>query len=112
MDAFQIDGILQDVTESLKNAVSYSIPLDLRCFKWEMLSLSSISLLYRSQLVFFRLMLERCCIKLIVMSICKLMMIGRWFEPRFVFVCQLVDVIGEADALRHQGNLCWHCPGI
>ena len=25
------------------------------------------------------------------------MRIGRWFEPRFVFVCQLVDVIREAD---------------
>ena len=30
-------------------------------------------------------------------SICKLMRIGRWSEPRFVFVCQLVEVIREAD---------------
>ena len=25
------------------------------------------------------------------------MRIGRWSEPRFVFVCQLVEVIREAD---------------
>ena len=31
-------------------------------------------------------------------SIFKLMRIGRWSEPWFVFVCQLVDVIREADA--------------
>ena len=30
--------------------------------------------------------------------ICKLMRIGRWSEPRFVFVCQLVEVIREVDA--------------
>ena len=35
---------------------------------------------------------------LIVRSICKLMRIGRWSEPRFVFVCQLVEVIREAGA--------------
>ena len=52
------------------------------------LSLSSISLLYRSQSALFRLMLVRCCIGVIVTSICKLMRIGRWSEPRFVFVCQ------------------------
>ena len=40
MDDFQIDGIRQDVTESFKSAVRYSIPLDLRCFRWKMLSLS------------------------------------------------------------------------
>ena len=40
MDDFQIDGIRQDVTESLKNAVRYSIPLNPRCFRWKMLSLS------------------------------------------------------------------------
>ena len=40
MDDFQIDGIRQDVTESLKSAVRYSIPLDPRCFRWKMLSLS------------------------------------------------------------------------
>ena len=31
-------------------------------------------------------------------SICKLMRISRWSEPRFVFVCQLLEVITEADA--------------
>ena len=31
-------------------------------------------------------------------SICKLMRNGRWSEPRFIFVCQLVEVIREADA--------------
>ena len=67
-----------------------------------LLSLSSISLLYRSQFAFFRLMLVRCCIGVIVMSICKLMRIGRWSEPRFVFVCQLVEVIREADANMRQ----------
>ena len=40
MDDFQIDGIRQDVTESLKSAVRYSIPLDPRCSRWKMLSLS------------------------------------------------------------------------
>ena len=40
MDDFQIDGIRQDVTESLKSAVRYSIPLHPRCFRWKMLSLS------------------------------------------------------------------------
>ena len=40
MDDFQIDRIRQDVTESLKSAVRYSIPLDPRCFRWKMLSLS------------------------------------------------------------------------
>ena len=44
------------------------------------------------------LMLEQYCIGLIVTSICKLMRIGRWSEPRFMFVCQLVEVIREADA--------------
>ena len=66
-------------------------------------SLSSISLLYRSQFAFFMLMLERCCIGLIVTSICKLMRIGRWSEPRFVFVCQLVEVIREADSNETSG---------
>ena len=36
----QIDGIRQDVTESLKSAVRYSIPLDPRCFRWKMMSSS------------------------------------------------------------------------
>ena len=63
-----------------------------------LLSLYSICILYRSQFTFFRLMLVRCCTGLIVTSICTLMRIGRWSEPRFVFVCQLVDVIREADA--------------
>ena len=40
MDDFQIDGIRQDVTESLKSVVRYSIPLDPRCFRWKMLTLS------------------------------------------------------------------------
>ena len=40
MDYFQIDGIRQDVAELLKSAVMYSIPLDTRCFRWKMLSLS------------------------------------------------------------------------
>ena len=40
MDDFQIDGIRQDVTESLKSAVRYSIPLDLICFRWRMLCLT------------------------------------------------------------------------
>ena len=40
MDDFQTNGIRQDVTESLKSAVRYSIPLDPRCFRWKMLGLS------------------------------------------------------------------------
>ena len=62
-----------------------------------LLSLSSISLLYRSQYAFFKLKLIRWGMGLIVWSICKLTRIGRWSEPRFVFVCQLVEVIREAD---------------
>ena len=38
-------------------------------------------------------------------SICKLMRIGRWSEPRFVFVCPLVEVIREADANETSGEL-------
>ena len=63
-----------------------------------LLSLSSISLRYRSQFTFFKLKLVRWGMGLIVRSFCKLMRIGRWSEPRFVFVCQLVEVITEADA--------------
>ena len=40
LDDVQIDGIRQDVTESLKSAVRCSIALDPRCFRWKMLSLS------------------------------------------------------------------------
>ena len=60
---------------------------------------------------FFRLMLERCCIGLIVTFICKLMRIGRWSEPRFVFVCQLVEVIREADATEISWELGLILPG-
>ena len=73
--------------------------------------LSSISLLYRSQFVFFRLMLVRCCIGVIVTSIYKLMRIDRWSEPRFVFVCQLVEVIREADANETSVELGLALPG-
>ena len=38
MDDFQIDGIRQDVTELLKGAVRYLLPLDPRCFRLKMLS--------------------------------------------------------------------------
>ena len=41
---------------------------------------------------------------LIVRSICKLIRIARWSEPRFVFVCQLVEVIREADANKTSGE--------
>ena len=40
IDDFQIDKIRQDVTEWLRIAVRYSIPLDSGCFRWKMLSLS------------------------------------------------------------------------
>ena len=33
------------------------------------------------------------------------MRIGRWSEPRFVFVCQLVEVMREADAIETSGEL-------
>ena len=76
-----------------------------------LLSLSLISLLYRSQFAFYMLMPVRCCIGVIVTSICKLMRIGRWSEPRFVFVCQLVEVIREADANATSGELGLALPG-
>ena len=44
-------------------------------------------------------------------SICKLMRIGRWSEPRFVFVCQLVEVIKEADTNETSGELELAVPG-
>ena len=47
----------------------------------------------------------------IVRSICKLMRIGRWSEPRFVFVCQLVEVIREADANETSGEDGLALPG-
>ena len=40
------------------------------------------------------------------------MRIGRWFEPRFVFACQLVEVIREADdANTTSGGLGLALPG-
>ena len=48
---------------------------------------------------------------LIVRSICKLMRIGRWSEPRFVFVCQLVEVMREADANETSGKDGLALPG-
>ena len=45
------------------------------------------------------------------MSICKLLRIGRWSEPTFVFVCQLVEVIREADANETSGKLGLALPG-
>ena len=70
-----------------------------------LLSLSlRISLLYRSQFAFFKLKLVRWGIELIVRSICKLMRIGRWSDPRLVFVCQLIEVIREADANETSGE--------
>ena len=59
----------------------------------------------------FRLMLVRCCIGVIVTSICKLMRIGRWSEHWFVFVCQLVEVIREADVNETSGELGLALPG-
>ena len=44
-------------------------------------------------------------------SICKLMRIGRWSEPRFVFVCQLVEVIRKADANNTSGEDGLALPG-
>ena len=32
------------------------------------------------------------------------MRIGRWFEPRFVYVCQFIEVIREADANETSGE--------
>ena len=39
------------------------------------------------------------------------MKIGRWSEPRFVFVCQLVEVIIEADANETSGEDGLALPG-
>ena len=39
------------------------------------------------------------------------MMIGRWSEPRFVFVCQLVEVIREADDNEPYGEDGLALPG-
>ena len=76
-----------------------------------MLSLSCISLRYWSQFAFFKLKLVRWGMGLIVRSICKLMRIGRWSEPRFVFVCQLVEVIREVDANETSGEDGLALPG-
>ena len=45
------------------------------------------------------------------MSIYKLMRIGRWSEPRFVVVFQMVDVIREADANETSEELGLALPG-
>ena len=39
------------------------------------------------------------------------MRIGRWSEPRFIFVCQLVEVTREADANETSGELGLALPG-
>ena len=39
------------------------------------------------------------------------MRIGRWSEPRFIFVCQLVEVIREADANETSGEDGLALPG-
>ena len=39
------------------------------------------------------------------------MRIDRWSEPRFVFVCQLVEVIREADANETSGKDGLALPG-
>ena len=39
------------------------------------------------------------------------MRIGRWSEPRFVFVCQLAEVIREAAANETSGELGLALPG-
>ena len=39
------------------------------------------------------------------------MRIGRWSEPRFVFVCQLVEVIRGADANETSGEDGLALPG-
>ena len=39
------------------------------------------------------------------------MRIGSWSEPRFVFVCHLVEVIREADANETSGELGLAFPG-
>ena len=62
-------------------------------------------------LLSLRLKLVRWGMGLIVWSICKLMRIGRWSEPRFVFVCQLVEVIREADANETSGEDGLALPG-
>ena len=56
-----------------------------------------LSLLYQSEFAFLLKLVQR-GIVMIVTSICKLKMICRWSEPRFVFVSHLVEVIKEADA--------------
>ena len=39
------------------------------------------------------------------------MRIGRWYEPRFVIVCQLVEVIREANANETSGEIRLALPG-
>ena len=67
-------------------------------------SLSSISLVYSSQFAFLRLWLVRCGIGFVEDSICILMRIGRWSEPSVVLVCQLEEVMREADANETSGE--------
>ena len=40
-----------------------------------------------------------------MVSICKLIRIVRWSDPRCVFICQLVEVIRETDANKTSGEL-------
>ena len=76
----------------------YTRPFLLLAVCWKPPFAHFSSLRYRSQFAFFKLKLVRWAIWLMVKSICKLMRIDRWSEPRFVIVCQLVEVIREADA--------------
>ena len=69
-----------------------------------LLNLSFISLRYWSKFSFLRWKLVRWGIGLIVKSICNLVRIVRWYEPRIVFVCQLVEVIREDDANDTSGE--------
>ena len=40
IEDFQIEGILEELTESLNTAVRYAVALGPKCFRWKMLSLS------------------------------------------------------------------------
>ena len=96
-------GICRDAAFRMMVRMNLS-PFFAVCWKPSFAQFILISFQYRSQFALFKLKLVRWGMTLIVDLTCKLMRIGRWSEPRFVFVCQLVEVIREADSNETSGE--------
>ena len=67
IEHFQIEGILEELTESLNSAVRYAIALGPKCFRWKMLSLSGPKAFVLLQLIMARV--ARSVVNVIVVSL-------------------------------------------